>query len=652
MPFRVCLASLLCCSFAARAEAPALEAGPHFVVLGGDPSIDRLPLKSTAVEVNVVGVLADVVVRQRYANEGARAINTQYVFPGSTRAAVQGLLLRVGDRQVRATLREKNEAKREFEAAQSAGKTASLLTQERPNVFTMRLANVMPRDVVEVELHYSELLVPERQQYEFVFPTVVGPRYASAEGTGETWTATPHTRVGQEPPATFSLHARVATATELFELTSPSHTVDVSRLTPTSAELSIRGEERGTRDFVLRYRLAGERIAAGLMLSPVQDGEGFFLLTVEPPARVVPELIPPREFIFVVDVSGSMFGFPLDTARQLVRELAADLRPTDTFNILFFSGGSRTLSPASLTATPEHLKQALEMLTRIQGSGGTELLPALRHAFSLAADPARARSVIVITDGYVDVEREAMELISRNLGESNLFAFGIGSAVNRYLIEGLARAGRGTPFIVTAPNEARAVADKLREYVRAPLLTHVRVAVEGFEVSGLEPESMPDLLADRPLVVQGKWSGAPRGTIVVSGMTGAGPWHRTFDVSRAVPDDSNSALRSLWARQRISRLSDFAAFGPETNEERELVTALGLRYGLLTRHTSFVAVLEQVRNTSGRADEVEQPLPLPDGVSELAVGGERGDEPGVAWVFALAALAAVFALRSRRPVWG
>jgi Ca-activated chloride channel family protein len=343
-----------------------------------------------------------------------------------------------------------------------------------------------------------------------------------------------------------------------------------------------------------------------------------------------------------------MLGFPLTTAKGLVRALTTQLRPTDTFNILYFSGGSQTMAPASVPATKENLAKAMTMLSNIQGGGGTELLPALRHAFSLPRYGSLSRSVIVITDGYVTVEREALELISSNLGDANLFAFGIGSSVNRYIIEAMAHAGRGMPFIVSDESQANAVAAQLAAYIRSPVLTQVKVKWSGFEVHDVEPSAVPDVLADRPVVIQGKWSGVPSGTVTVSGVTGEGPWSKTFELGKVTPRAEYGALKFLWARERVARLSDYASVGGATEAERTEVTELGLKYELLTRFTSFIAVLEEVRNPGAPAQDVEQPLPLPDGVSEDAVGGQTGDEPPFVWVLAMMLLVAGGSLALRR----
>jgi len=632
---------------------------PYFVVLGGVEDVDRLPLRETSVDVSIAGVIADVTVRQTWENAGARPIDATYVFPASTRAAVHGLTLSVGEERIRARIREREQARREFERAKREKKTASLLEQERPNVFRMSLSNVLPGDRIEVELRYSEVLAPEAGIYEFVYPTVVGPRYSSSPAAtapeSERWVASPYTEEGVEPTYTLDLAARVAAGVPIDALDSPSHRIQARWQDPRRVLVDLDPAEArgGDRDFVLRYRLRGEQVQSGLLLHRGDsdgdhgDQESFFLLTVQPPRRVVPEDVPRREVVFVIDVSGSMNGFPLDTARHLIRTLVGDLQPADSFNMLFFAGGSHVLSPASLPATPGNLARALEALDSQRGGGGTELLSALKRSMALPAREGTARSLVVVTDGFIRAERAVFEHVRGHLEEANVFAFGIGSSVNRYLIEGLAKAGLGEPFTVLSPSQSREVADRFREYVSAPVLTDVRVDFDGFQADAVEPESIPDVLADRPLLVYGKWTGEPVGRIVVRGVSGRGPWEHVVDVADTVPDAGNAALAWLWAKARVARISDFS-FGRENDEERAEVVRLGLRYDLLTRFTSFIAVHEVVRPVDGPATDVQQPSPLPAGVSHLAVGGvAQGPEPPLLALLAALLAAAAWRWRAR-----
>src|SRR4030095_1387819 len=331
--------------------------------------------------------------------------------------------------------------------------------------------------------------------------------------------------------------------------------------------------------------------------------------------------------VFVVDVSGSMDGFPLDISKKLLSDLVGNLRSTDFFNVVLFAGDSTALSESPLPANQENISRAVQLIEQQRGAGGTELLPAMQQAMRLPAEPGVSRSLVLITDGYVSVEEGVFSYIRQNLGQANVFAFGIGAGVNRYLIEGVAKAGLGEPFIVEDQAKAADTAAKFREYIQTPVLTDIQIRADGFEIYDVEPGSFPDLLAQRPVVLFGKWRGDPSGTIELTGKTGRGDYVTRLDVSAVQPDEGNRALRYLWARTRIAELSDYV-FGEVNDDAVKQITQLGLKYNLLTRYTSFIAVREKVVNPDGSADDVNQPLPLPVGVSDLAVGSE----PELIWL--------------------
>ena len=670
--FLASLALALLLPAAVVAQPPATRSlAPYFVVEGGSPAIDMLPLKRTEVEATIAGVIADVRVTQVYRNEGSAPIDARYVFPASTRAAVYALRLRVGDRAVDAQIREKQQARREFDQARREGKSASLLEQKRPNVMQMAIANVLPGDEVAVDLRYTETIVPTDGTYRFVFPTVVGPRYNGGAPVGgeaaeshkaEGWIAQPTLKAGRKSNATFALSATLRSPLPIATVRSPSHALQVTGAGNREVRIALPADAaHADRDVVIDYTLAGPAIDAGLLVHEGPD-EGYFLLLAQPPARVQAAEVVPREYVFIVDVSGSMHGFPLATTKTLLRELIGRLQPTDTFNVVPFAGGHSVLHPASVPASSDNVARAIRFIDAQNGSGGTELLPALRTALAMGAarppegaqlplgrtaregeggkppaDEGRARSFVVVSDGYVTIEKEAFELVRASLGKANLFAFGIGTSVNRFLIEGLARAGGGEPFFVLNAEQAEAEAARLRAMIEQPLLTRIRVKFDGFDAYDVDPPQLPDLFAQRPIVVAGKFRGRAGGRIEIEGLAAGGAVRLPIDVERAAVRDDTPALRYLWARRRIAELGDFNRLGRDDEAVRE-ITRLGLAHSVLTDYTSFIAVDRLVRNPGGNATPVDQPLPLPQGVSNLAVGQVPSTpEPEFALLVALAA---------------
>ncbi len=604
---------------------------PYFFVPRAHPKgIEPLPLKSTSATVSIAGPMARVRVKQIYKNTGAKPIEGIYVFGGSSRAAVHGMRMKIGKRVVEATITERKKARRVYDRARHRGQRASLLSAQRANVFTMRVANIMPGDTITVELDYSELLVPVDSTYSFVFPTVVGPRYGGgAPRRTSRWMGNPTLRSGSKIPHKLGLQIRLRTPIDLKMVKSPSHKIRVRYKSRRAANIRLASSSGSNRDFVLRYQLAGSKIQTGMMTYR-QGGEQFFLMMVEPPRRVTPAQIPRREYIFVLDVSGSMSGFPLKTAKGLIKKLLGSLRATDHFNVVLFAGSSVVMAPKSLPVNQANLRHALRVIERQRGGGGTELLAALRKAHAIAPPAVQgiSRSLVVLTDGYVGVEAQTFRFIRKNLGRANCFAFGIGSSVNRALIEGLSRAGMGAPFVVLSPGQAAPMADRFRRYIQQPLLTDIRLVFSSPDVYDVIPRRPPDLLARRPLVVMGKYRSKTAPKILVSGYTGAGVFKKTVTRSGAARAAS-APLRVLWARTWVEGLMDQLAMVPGDRSLIRALTSLGLTYNLLTRFTSFVAVDKRVVNRTGKVVGVRQPLPLPSGISDGVVGSTVGRHHGV-----------------------
>lgn len=690
---------------------------PYFIIQGtGDDasSVEHFPLKSTNVVTNINGMIAETYVTQVYVNEGDAPINANYVFPTSTNVAVHGMTMVIGNEKITAQIKEKEEAKVEYEEAKSEGKSASLMEQKRPNVFTMDVANIMPGDTVSIELHYTELITPKENTYEFVFPTVVGPRYAppsepagdsvdgsgqdngegsnqdngeesgqdSAEPIGEItvvaeeggsvsggngnengdgnggssdddWVASPYLPGGATPPGEYNITVNLSTGVPIAQVTSKSHAIRINKSDDSTAQVTLADPDNyaGNRDFILKYKLVGEEIQSGLVLSGGQAGggsqaENFFMLTIQPPERFEMEDIPPREYIFVLDVSGSMYGYPLDTAKELIRDLVTDLNETDTFNLILFANESTVLSSNSLPATAQNVKTAVKLIEEQEGGGGTSLLPALEDAIAIPKEDDTARSIVIITDGYISNDSEIISYITDNMDSASFFSFGIGSSVNDYLIKQIAGCGLGESFVVTDSEDAAESAANFRTYIEAPLLTDISVTYRGFDVYDVEPSVPSILYASQPIVLFGKWRGKPEGTITITGKAGEEEYSREIPVSNMTVDMESEAIRYLWARTHLDRI---AGYGSIRNDEsvKDEITQLGLEYNMVTPYTSFIAVSEIIRNTEGDGTDVDQPLPLPQRVSGLAVGGgyRSYSEPGM--ILLILPIAAVIFLKKR-----
>ncbi len=641
---------------------------PYFWVKSKDKNIDALPLKETSAKVNIAGTIADVVVTQVYENTGKETLEAVYIFPASTRAAVYAMKMKVGEKTLIAKIEERQKARETYENAKQEGKTASLLEQQNPNVFQMNVANILPKDKIVVELRYTELLIPQQTVYEFVYPTVVAPRYtetlASEATPDEKWVANPYTKEGKDPLYTFNFTAQINAGMPLQNVSLTTHENNIKFVGKETAFAQITEKNGGNRDVVLRYKLSGGKIQSGLLFYETEqavasrdnkmgesnESEKFFMLMMQPPAKPTLDEIPPREYVFIVDVSGSMHGFPLGVSKKLLRELISNLRPTDKFNVMLFESSNQMLSPESMLANNENIEKAIKVIDQQQGGGGTRLLPAMQNALNFKETKDYSRTFVVVTDGFITVEREVFDIIRQKLNQANLFAFGIGSSVNRYLIEGMANVGMGEPFIVLNESEATKVGKRFLEYVQTPVLTRINVQYEGFDAYDIEPQTVGDIFLERPIIIQGKYKGKPKGKIIITGRSGNKDYKQEINVSQFAnyQKEGNQALPYLWARTKIRLLDDYnkLAVGysysantdqmqnminnnPENAERIKTVTTLGLKYNLLTAYTSFVAVDEEVRNKDGKNTKVQQVLPLPKGVSNNAIGTENYRTAGV-----------------------
>lgn len=593
----------------AMPAASRRTATPEMLVVSRHDCVDRLPLERSLAEVHVAGVIADVHLTQVYRNEGTETLEVVYLFPTSTRAAVYALEMAVGERVIEAEIRELEQARAEYAEAVDDGHTAALAERVRPNLFQIVLGNVLPEDEITVDLYYTELLTARAGEYELVVPAQVRSRY----GHDATLLAAalPEETIGPEEPTPFTFGAEVslAAAVPIATVESPTHHVEPVWDDGGAVRVSV-AEDRlaGNRDLVLRYRLGGEGIQGGILL--FEDGdEKFFLLQVEPPEHVVSEQVLPREYLFVLDISGSMKGFPLETAKALMTDLLADLRPDDRFDLVTFQSHPNVWERESQPATEDNIARAMEMVTRQRGGGRTKLLPALERALDIPEAPDASRVVVVISDGLVEAEKEVFALIEDRAGAANVFAFGIGTSVNRHLIEGVARAGQGEPFVVLDGGEAEAAAADFRGYITAPVLRGIGVRYRTMLPYEEEPRQVADLFADRPLTVIGKYRGQAGGKIVVSGRAAEGRFRQVIDVREAVPSDDHRVLRHLWAQRRIGRLTDADRFGDGAHAEE--IAELGLQYGLATEYTAFIAVDPEVR-TEGRQRVAVRQVSLSD----------------------------------------
>lgn len=598
----IILLSLANTSFSQDTENTDNTESPYFSVFCNDTSVVDFPLLSTNMQATISGVIANIEVEQVYANSGDSALDATYVFPMSTNAAIYRMQMVVDDRVIDAVIMRKAEAQEIFQEANDSGYTASLLEQHRPNVFQMSLANINSGDTVKVRMTYTELIEPEKGVYELVLPSIVGPRYTT---NNEEWVVQTRQDSLAIAGTAWNIDLTINAGMPVFAKCKSHEASILNEGEVTHCML----ETHPGKDFILDYTLSGNEIQTGLLLYE-GESENFFLSIIQPPRPEVIYDSPRREYVFIMDVSGSMSGYPITVSKQLISNLLSDLNPDDKFNILFFAGGSAFLAQNSLPVTAENINSAIEMIENMNAGGGTELLPAMQRALNMEGTANYSRTFVILTDGYVTVERAAYQLIREHLNDANFFSFGIGRSVNREIIEGMAYVGEGESFVVTDDEDAYTMADIFKEYIERPALTNIETSFSGINAYDVEPPSIPDVFADRPIIIYGKYEDADNGSITVTGDYADGEVSGTFNFADySANAEENIALQYLWARKRIKLMSDYGLASNEndTLSIEEEITRLGLQYSLVTAYTSFVAV-----DSSALADPNEDPSTNPE----------------------------------------
>jgi Ca-activated chloride channel family protein len=597
------------------------------------------PLQHTDVKADIAGFLSRVTVTQDFVNNAADKIEAVYVFPLPNNAAVDDMTMLVGSRSVRGLIKRREDARAIYEAARAKGQVAGLLDQERPNIFTQSVANIMPGEKVRITISYVETLKFEDGQYEFVFPMVVGPRYIPGKAAGRTgggWAydtdavpdaskitppvAVPGTRAGHD----ISIEVALDAGLQIASMNCNTHDIVADRNGSTRATIKLRDKAViPNKDFVLKYDIAGQKIGDTVLMHHGSKG-GFFTMIFQPPDRVVAQDVTPKELVFVLDTSGSMFGFPIEKAKEAMRDALDGLNPRDTFNLITFSGDTQILFPHPVPATPENLARAKHLMDTRSGSGGTEMMKAIRAALDPSDGQDHVRIVCFMTDGYVGNDNEIIAEVGRH-PNARVFAFGIGSAVNRHLLDKMAEQGRGEVEYVGLSDDGSAAARRFHERVRNPLLTDISVDWGGLPVAEIYPQRIPDVFSAKPIYLSGRFTALAKGVIRIHGKLAGHSITREIAVDFPALEPKHDVLATLWARRKIDDLS------MKGSDTREQVTQLGLDYKLMTQYTSFVAVEEMTVTDGGRPRRVEVPVEMPDGVSYQGVFGEgRANQPMIA----------------------
>jgi len=657
----------------ARSPQNRCPVGGLFVKTQNTAREQVFPLKQTEVKAKIAGNISRVEVVQKFENPFPESLEAVYVFPLPDEAAVDDMEIKIGDRTIKADIKLREEALEIYEQARQQGRTAGLLEQERSNIFTQSLANIKPGEKIEVTIRYTESLKFADGDYEFVFPMVVGPRYIS----GNTTPPNPPNSTGGDssesreaieanntlfpslareeqggvnsdadrvnppvlPPGTISGHniavkVEIDAGVAIGDVRSTSHQITTDRSGNIVRVQLANSDTIPNKDLILRYRVAGENTRATILTQSDKRG-GHFATYLIPALNYKTNQIVPKDVVFLMDTSGSQQGEPLAKSQELMRRFIQGLNPNDTFTIIDFANTAKALSTTPLANTAENRQRAINYIDKLQANGGTELLNGIQAVMNFpAAARGRLRSIVLITDGYIGNENEVLALVQRSLKPGNrLYSFGVGSSVNRFLLNRLAEVGRGTSQVIRQDEPSASAVEKFFAQINSPVLTNIQISWEGMgEKPEIYPIAAPDLFASGPLVLFGKKTDRAPGQLRIRGtlaggtayeqilpvnfaQSGSSRQRESTSVSATATDFGNPAVAQLWGRSRIKDLMN-QMFAGETKSLVEAVTNTALTYRLLSEYTAFVAVSEEVRvEPDGSRRIVQVPVELPQGVS-------------------------------------
>jgi len=592
-----------------------------------DQQFIPIPLKHTDVKARISGYIASVAVTQQFHNPYPEKIEAVYVFPLPENAGINEFIMTIGTRKIRGIIREREEATKIYNQAKQQGYVASLMTQERPNIFTQRVANIEPGKQIDIEIRYFHTLTYQDGGYEWVFPMVVGPRYnpaGSTDGVGAVGTSA----VGQSGQKTevaylkptqrsghdISLEVDLNAGVTLEALSSVNHVIRQQNRGPGQVVVQLDASDTiPNKDFVLRYRVAGAVVKTALMVTADPAGTGgYFTLMLVPPAEL--KNLPRRavEMVFVVDTSGSMSGEPLSQAKRAATVALGKMLPTDTFQIVQFAGSASQMAESPLNVTPASRKTGEQYLANLNEGGGTEMLQGINKALDFPHDENRTRVVAFMTDGYIGNETQILRALYAKLADSKVFSFGVGSSTNRYLLDNMARIGNGTTAYLPLNTNPEPVMDAYFERISHPALSNIALAFDGMKVTDIYPRQVPDLFVGQPVIITGRYTGTPQaGSVTITGRAGQEKLTTRMPVT-AENTQANPGIRTVWARMKIADLSDTAL--RDNVDVTKDIRATALEYGLMSAYTAFVAVDSQTKTTGDHGTTIAVPVPMPDGV--------------------------------------
>ncbi|NUQ61831.1 MAG: VWA domain-containing protein [Pirellulales bacterium] len=630
-----------------------------------DGGMVECPLRHTDVGADISGFIARVKVTQTFYNPTDERIEAVYVFPLPHEAAIDDMTMVVGDRKIVGLIKRRAEARQVYEEALAAGQTAALLEQERPNIFTQSVGNIDPGQEVNIEIHYVDVLNYDKGTYEFHFPMVVGPRFIPGSPVNPPAPTPPELQGKVSPPVPdtprvpdasrisppvlkpgfrnghdISLSLRLDAGVPIQDFKVVNHEAKTERDGETRATVKLLPNDTiPNKDFLLRYYVVGKKPEMAVLSHTGNStdakrlGRGYFMLMVQPKEDERLTKSPPREIVFLLDVSGSMSGQPTEKVKEAMREMLKLCREIDTVQVITFASQTQQLFDKPAPINKENVTKALNFTEGIRGSGGTYMLEGVKRAIDQPIDKERVRIVIMLTDGYIGNEAEIVEHVGKSCGDQIRFwAIGIGSSPNMFLIDGVARQGGGMGKRLALEEPAAGLSEEVISRIQRAQLSKIRIDWGGLDVAETYPSRIPELWAGRPVILFGRYRGGGPAEIRLAGVVEGEPVQWPLKVTLPENQPAHDVLAKVWARKKIEDLMQqtFYAGSPAVEEE---VTAIALDYRLMSQYTSFVAVDAKDAEKIDRERSAQPPrrmlvpVPLPEGTRWEGFFGPLGETP-------------------------
>jgi len=572
-----------------------------------------LPLESSSYDVQVTGAVADIELEQVFRNDSEEWMEAVYSFPLDGDAAVDDMSILLGNREIIGEIQEREQARENYEEAKANGQAAGLTEQQRPNLFTQSVANIPPGQDITVRLHVVQPINRVDGEYELVLPLVIGPRFSS-ESVEDAPAITPAVAPGDTGVAV-NIDVDIRAGFDVNQAYSPTHEIAVGHKGG-----RVQGELeniRPNKDFVFRWSLDTDEPEAVALRQ-----DDHMMIRFEAPVVESRDLVVARELIWVIDTSGSQEGLPLDMAKDAMYAAFDGMGPKDRFALIQFADDASEFSERPVQATPRNIEEGRAWVERLQAGGGTRMIEGVYSAFDRPDDPGLERYIVFLTDGLIGNEQEVLSTLEDSVGAARVFAFGLGNGTNRWLIEEMAIAGGGRATFVTGDEDPAGAVDRFMEGIDKPVLTDIAVDWGDWEVDGVHPGRIPDLMAGQPMELAVRLNGGS-GPIWVTGRLAGRPFEQEIDVE----ESDGHGIASLWGRAHVASLEREQRWG-EIEEVKLEILHTALDYNLLTQYTSFVAIERRVINETGDLNSAEQPQELPEGMNYETSVSRRYTPPG------------------------